>query len=112
MADLLIANARPLDLETGQNTPNTTILIRDSVILSVDQSKATAAGVETIDAGGAYLLPGFIDCHVQVTATTFNFAELSRWSPYYTGARAGGILSGTLLRGFTTLRDAGGGGSD
>ncbi|MEP2531640.1 amidohydrolase family protein [Shimia sp.] len=108
MSDLLITNARLIDLETGESTPKTSVLVRNGIIESVDQSKVVAPGVETVDAKGAYLLPGFIDCHVHVTAATFNFAELSRWSPFYTSARAGDILSGMLSRGFTTVRDAGG----
>lgn len=108
MTDLLIHNARLVDLGTGQSTPGTSVLVRDGLIESVSQSKVTAQGVETIDAGGAYLLPGFIDCHVHVTAATFNFPELTRWSPFYTSARAGDVMAGMLSRGFTTVRDAGG----
>ena len=33
---------------------------------------------------------------------------MAEWSPYYVAARAAGVLSGMLSRGFTTVRDVGG----
>ncbi len=32
--------------------------------------KAPAKGDDTIDLGGAFLLPGFIDCHVHICVNT------------------------------------------
>ena len=55
-----------------------------------------------------YILPGLIDCHVHVTAFTANFALLEQTSPTYVAARALETLNDMLLRGFTTVRDAGG----
>ena len=55
-----------------------------------------------------YVLPGLIDCHVHVTAFTANFALLEQTSPTYVAAKALETLNSMLLRGFTTVRDAGG----
>ena len=53
-------------------------------------------------------MPGLVDGHVHVIAATPDFAAMLRWSPFYVSARTSGILSGMLMRGFTTVRDAGG----
>jgi imidazolonepropionase-like amidohydrolase len=54
------------------------------------------------------LMPGLCDAHVHVIASTADFAALERLSPTYVAAQASQILRGMLMRGFTTVRDAGG----
>ena len=108
MAEIAITNATLVDLGDGSLHPRTTVLIADGRIRSIDQGSVTGTAARTIDAKGGFLLPGLCDAHVHVTAATFDFAELARWSPFYVGARAADILDGMLMRGFTTVRDAGG----
>lgn len=88
-ADIGIDNGRIAALETGVNR---------------------AAGDETIDAAGLWLIPGLIDCHVHITqptdhgdpraAATRTDAEVA----LFTAAAA----ERTLLAGITTVRDVGG----
>jgi imidazolonepropionase-like amidohydrolase len=54
------------------------------------------------------LMPGLCDGHVHVTAISADFATLTRTPPSYITAKASTILHGMLMRGFTTVRDAGG----
>nr|WP_301282561.1 MULTISPECIES: amidohydrolase family protein [unclassified Halomonas] len=53
-------------------------------------------------------MPGLVDSHVHVTAITPNFALLETLSPFYVGAKSNELLESMLMRGFTTVRDAGG----
>jgi imidazolonepropionase-like amidohydrolase len=108
MSDLLLKNATLINVATGELTPNTSILIEDGKIKEVAVGHINKGATQVIDVKGKYIMPGLCDAHVHVTAATHNFADLSNWSPYYTTARAGDIMKAMLMRGFTTVRDAGG----
>ena len=110
MTQILFQNASVLDAERGTLVPDRSVLVDNARIVEVDASNAVrAADARTIDVRGRVLMPGLIDCHVHVTAATANFAETSEWSPFYLGAHARIILGDMLQRGFTTVRDVGGG---
>lgn len=106
MPTLLLTNAGMINLTTG-DVQEVSVIAEDGRIKEVGQG-LKAAGADILDARGGFLLPGLSDAHVHVTAATASFPELTRWSPYYAGARAAGILEAMLMRGFTTVRDAGG----
>ncbi|HVA35977.1 MAG TPA: amidohydrolase family protein, partial [Candidatus Dormibacteraeota bacterium] len=61
-----------------------------------------------VDVGGKTLMPGLIDCHVHVVATMLNLAANAALPNATVAYRSIPILKGMLLRGFTTVRDAGG----
>ncbi|PWC41922.1 amidohydrolase family protein [Azospirillum sp. TSO22-1] len=106
--DILLANATVLDAAAGALLPDHHVLVRAGRIVEVLDGRLPGSAARTIDLRGAVLMPGLCDGHVHVTAATPDFAALERWSPTYVAARAGDILRGMLLRGFTTVRDAGG----
>lgn len=109
MNRLVIRNASLIDVEKGEVIQNSYVSIQDGRFIEVGVGNSFSSnGADVIDAKGKYLMPGLCDAHVHVTAGTHNFAELTRWSPFYTSAKAGDIMKGMLLRGFTTVRDAGG----
>ena len=64
--------------------------------------------VETIDIQGGYVIPGLCDAHVHVTAVSANLHDLLVLPASLVSARAAVILEAMLMRGFTTVRDAGG----
>ncbi len=108
MTEFAIRNATLVDVSDGSLHRQVTVQIVNGKIKAVDQGSAVGSGPGSIDAKGGYLLPGLCDAHVHVTAGTFDFAALTKWSPTYTAVRAAGILNDMLMRGFTTVRDAGG----
>jgi imidazolonepropionase-like amidohydrolase len=62
-----------------------------------------------VDLGGAYVLPGLIDSHVHVTASSADLADLARLPVTYTAHHTARLLGDMLDRGFTTVRDMAGG---
>jgi len=107
VTDLALLNANVLDVEAGTIVGERTVHITDGRIEEVS-SNAGGSAKRSIDLKGLTLMPGLCDGHVHVTAATANFPLLTTWSPAYVTARAGDILHGMLMRGFTTVRDAGG----
>ena len=57
---------------------------------------------------GRVLLPGLIDAHVHVVASSHDLSRLALQPPSLVTAESSAILRGMLQRGFTTVRDAGG----
>ncbi len=108
MTDLVLTHANVLDTRKGVLLGERSVLIRDGHVAEVSDASLTGVDARTIDLRGRTLMPGLCDGHVHVTAATPNFALLGRWSPFYVSARASDVLEGMLMRGFTTVRDAGG----
>lgn len=108
MSELLLKHGNVLDPRAGTLLGERDVLIRDGVIAGVGETLSTGSADREIDLKGLTLMPGLCDAHVHVTATTANFAQLKRWSPFYVMPHAARILEGMLSRGFTTVRDAGG----
>lgn len=67
-----------------------------------------SASTETIDIQGGYVIPGLCDAHVHVTAVSANLHDLLVLPSSLVAARASVVLEDMLMRGFTTVRDAGG----
>ena len=104
---LVLTNAQVLDVEAGTYA-EATVVAEGGRIVQVGGSAPGGADVEVVDAAGAFVLPGLIDCHVHVTAATAGLAELRTWPPSYVSAHAARTMRGMLHRGFTTVRDVGG----
>ena len=107
MNDLLLTNAKVLDVRRGELLPNRHVLIQNGKIAAVGEDKPQAHA-DTIDVGGRVVMPGLCDAHVHVTAATANLSAIRHWSPAYVTAHAAVILEDMLMRGFTTVRDGGG----
>jgi imidazolonepropionase-like amidohydrolase len=106
---ILLRNAAILDPEAGDLVEGQAVVVDDGRVAETGPTGAVRAGdALAVDARGMTVLPGLIDCHVHVTASTADLAALEEWSPAYVTARAAGILRGMLDRGFTTVRDVAG----
>lgn len=63
-ADLVITNARVLDVETGVVAGDRTVVISEGRIRRVqDGGRGTPEAARTLDAGGGLLTPGLVDVH-------------------------------------------------
>ncbi|HBL66525.1 MAG TPA: peptidase M38 [Achromobacter sp.] len=98
-----ILNTRSMVLEEAAN-----VLIEDGMISRISADALTAPDAEVVDARGMTLMPGMIDCHVHVVASSFNLGRVAALPNALALLRALPIMQGMLDRGFTSVRDAGG----
>src|SRR5262245_22782606 len=84
------------------------VLVEGERIREVSSRSITAPQAQVIDCQGKTLIPGLIDAHVHLIATSLNLGQLVQEPVSLTMARARHIAEGMLQRGFTTVRDAGG----
>lgn len=108
MSTLLLKNAAILDVDAGTLTTERDVLLRDGRIAEIGETRIEGSFDRVVDIAGRTLMPGLCDAHVHAIVPINSFAQLTRWSPFYTAIRAMPILDGMLQRGFTTVRDAGG----
>ena len=104
----LLVNATLVDAQVEDPRPGHSVLIEDDRIREVSDSTIASASARIIDLGGRTLMPGLIDAHVHAIAVTTDLHALSHMPPSLVIAKAKDILEGMLMRGFTTVRDAGG----
>ncbi|WP_252109702.1 MULTISPECIES: amidohydrolase family protein [unclassified Halomonas] len=108
MSTIRFINANVIDSRSGQVLANHEVRIKEGRIDAVSATPLEGSDDQVIDVKGHYLMPGLVDSHVHVTAITPNFALLGTLSPFYVGAKSSELLEAMLMRGFTTVRDAGG----
>jgi hypothetical protein len=84
------------------------VLVEGGHIREVSDRPIKSATAKMIDLAGRTLMPGLIDAHVHVLAVDMPLARLSDRPVTLLTLRAAKALEGMLLRGFTTIRDAGG----
>jgi imidazolonepropionase-like amidohydrolase len=87
------------------------VVVRDATIESVGPAgEPVPAGpdVRVIDGGGRVLMPGLIDAHWHTTFVAVSAGVALTADPGYLHLMAGREAQRTLLRGFTSVRDAGG----
>ena len=107
MTAIFIQGGNVLDVET-LSFRQASVLVRHGVIESVGPDLAPPPGAQVIDAQGKTVMPGMIDCHTHVVASQLNLGINANLPNALATLRAVPILSGILMRGFTTVRDAGG----
>ncbi|WIX32344.1 amidohydrolase family protein [Salinicola sp. JS01] len=104
----LLKNFRLVDGSAAEPRDGLQVLIEGDRIVQVAETAIEAPHAEVIDLGGRTLMPGLIDCHVHVIATTADLGANALLPDALVAARATPILKGMLERGFTTVRDVGG----
>lgn len=105
---ILIENAQIFD---GVNEDLTTgnILIENNLIKTISSSAIRAPrGTTVIDAQGKFLMPGLIDVHWHTTYAYCSQSILAQGDILEVAIRSMKGAEATLMRGFTSTRDAGG----
>ena len=105
---VVIDNCRVFDGVREELYENAHVVIESGEIKEVGSGKASVNAGERIDADGKTLMPGLIDAHVHVIAGVANPAKLDWLPKSLIGQYARKSLEDMLLRGFTSVRDAGG----
>ncbi|WP_369788706.1 amidohydrolase family protein [Rouxiella sp. WC2420] len=105
---ILFINANLVDGNADQPLKNHQLLIRDGRIAAVSADTIDATDAIVIDLAGKTLMPGLIDCHVHVVASSANLGVNALLPDSLVTARASKLMNEMLMRGFTTVRDVGG----
>jgi imidazolonepropionase-like amidohydrolase len=108
MTSYLFAGGRCLDPRQSELLEGVEVLVENDRIKEVSDRPIKASSAERIDLAGRVLMPGLIDCHVHVVAALVDLAANAMAPSSLTAIRAVRILKELLMRGFTTVRDAGG----
>jgi predicted amidohydrolase YtcJ len=94
--DLMIRNARVVDVATGQVTPGQTVAVRGDTIVAVESDASAArrfTAAQSLDAQGRWVMPGLWDNHVHFGGAGLE-DENADLMPLY------------VLNGVTAVRDA------
>ena len=108
---IILDHSAVLDVVAGKLLPDRRVTVREGTIERVEPCGAGSRppeGAAVVDVKGRTVMPGLCDAHVHVMAWTADLRELERASPFYSAVRAAAVLNEMLMRGFTTVRDAGG----
>jgi len=112
MSAILFQSANVLDVESLQLQKNQDVWVDNGLIKSIVPHQPDvfiADSTQVVKAQGKTLMPGLIDCHVHVIAAHLNLNITANQPNVFATLRALPIMKGMLMRGFTTVRDAGGG---
>jgi imidazolonepropionase-like amidohydrolase len=104
-----LAGGNVYDVEKGAFR-RADIAIEAGRIHAITTTSKPAPSDEVIEVGGAWLLPGLIDCHVHLTLPTdlADPAAAAKWDDATFAIHAAKAAERTLLGGVTTARDVGG----
>lgn len=108
---ILFSNVRVFDGTSAQLSEPVNVLIKGNKIEKIDSKPiAPSKNTTTINGKGKTLMPGLIDVHVHLTFGALSMEEMM--SPDFNMESAmkkvGQSAEATLMRGFTSVRDAGG----
>jgi imidazolonepropionase-like amidohydrolase len=105
----LFHGGRLLDPRLDSLVEGVEVLIEGAYVREVSDRPIRAEGAIRIDLGGRTLMPGLIDAHVHIFLTEVKLALLEGIPPTLLAAQASVLMRAMLMRGFTTVRDTGGG---
>lgn len=94
---------------TSETLTASDVVIRDGLVVDPDAEPELAAELQTIDARGGVVTPGFIDAHLHAYALSLNLLKNETQLLSYSALVARRRLGRALRRGFTTVRDVAGG---
>jgi imidazolonepropionase-like amidohydrolase len=111
MTHTLIHNATLIDMARGALLEDAAVLMEDERIREVgrrDSIRLTNQPIQMLDAGGGFLLPGFIDCHVHLVLEDLTIPKLISTPLSLTLFKSLDHMRRTLEAGVTSVRDGGG----
>jgi imidazolonepropionase-like amidohydrolase len=105
---LRIDNAIVFDGEDIDLQHRRSILIDKGCIIEIGPVADASNDDDVLDAAGMTVMPGLIDAHFHCNSPSLNVAATDRMPASHLAQYARRYMEESLLRGFTTLRDAGG----
>jgi imidazolonepropionase-like amidohydrolase len=109
MASFLFHGGRMLDPRAGEIRDGIEVLVEGDRIAEVSDRPIASSTSTRIDLAGRTLMPGLIDAHIHIFLSEVNIALLEAMPLTLASAKASVNMRNMLRRGFTTVRDTGGG---
>jgi imidazolonepropionase-like amidohydrolase len=108
--ETLFREVRVFDGRSDRLTDATDVLVRGNVIAAISPRQAAPSGATVVEGRGGTLIPGLIDVHVHLTFSSMPMLRMLRpdLTPEIAEQEAARTAEAMLLRGFTSVRDAGG----
>ena len=106
---LVLKNALLFDGVNETLIDNASVVIEAGYIREVSTAAPESTGAEIIDLRGRFLMPGLLDLHFHAYSVSFDELKLQRMPKPLLVSHANRLLEGALQRGFTSVRDPGGG---
>jgi imidazolonepropionase-like amidohydrolase len=106
---LILRHALMFDGVHAELVEDASVVIENGRIREVGAGDLAVAGATVLDLGGRFLMPGLLDLHFHAYAVSFDSDVLDRMPQPLLVSHAIRHLEGALQRGFTTVRDPGGG---
>jgi len=108
--ELLFHDVRVLDTARGTLGAPTDVLVRGNLIAAIGADAKPSAAATIVEGRGRTLMPGLIDAHWHSTFTALSQADMLApdATPEKLAATVAAESRNTLMRGFTSVRDAGG----
>ncbi len=106
--EMLTTNVRVFDGKGDSLSDPTNVLIRGEMIAEIAPNAEAPPEARHIDGGGRTLMPGLIDTHTHLQWNQ-GPQQLIAERPGYATALTFKECEATLMRGFTSVRDVGGG---
>jgi imidazolonepropionase-like amidohydrolase len=101
-------NALLFDGVSPELRGGTDVVVEDGRITAVSSFPVSDKGALNIDLRGKFLMPGLIDAHFHAYGISLDVSKFDRMPPTLLAHHGGRMLEEALMRGFTTVRDAGG----
>ena len=108
MRPVTFINARVFDGTSPHLLEGHSVRVVDGAIEAIAAGAAPGPDDDVVDCAGRCLMPGLIDLHVHIWFADMNVTKLAQLPTEYLAMFATTALRGSLDRGFTSLRDAGG----
>jgi len=105
----ILKNAVVFDGIHEEQLEGACVVVEGERIREVSQGEVRLDGAEVLDLKGKFLMPGLLDLHFHGYSASFNMSKLDHMPKPLLVSHAIRLLEGALQRGFTTVRDPGGG---
>lgn len=109
MTSFLFHSGRLFDPRQEALVEGMEVLVEGSHVKEVSDRPIRAESAVRMDLGGRTLMPGLIDAHVHIFLTEVKLSLLENIPLTLLTAQASVLMRAMLMRGFTTVRDTGGG---
>ena len=109
MSVTVVEHVRLFDGVNEAVEANAAIVVEDDRIRDAGADAQFRGEATRINGRGLFAMPGLIDAHYHAFSPSYDFYGTDRLHPSLLANHAARLLSGALNRGFTSVRDAGGG---